>query len=360
MSGIYVYAIIPAMQRQTFEVAGLCGADPRVRTICGNGIAAVVGTSPPIDFRALSREEAVRYLLAHQRVVEAVMRITPTLPVKFGTTLPDEAVVARLLERGAAVLATRLADLLQQVQVELIVTWSVEEAFREVAAEDAIAQLKSEIEAQGAEATTDARIALGRLVKEAIDSKRESYRRRILAVLRPMSTDLTENALMDDCMVANLALLLPVGASETLDQRLTQLDAEFDERLNFRCVGPLPPYSFATVEVSLPCFEAIDRARRSLDLGDSANLADIKAAYRKLIQRFHPDHGGASPGDGVSARLTDAYKTLTSYARALSSMNGEGPSAGSDFRLDRGTIEGAILVAVQRQELASSCREAVP
>lgn len=76
-------------------------ADPQVCTICGNGVAAVVGASPPIDFRALSREEAVRYLLAHQRVVEAVMRIAPTLPVKFGTTLPDEAVVARLLERGA-------------------------------------------------------------------------------------------------------------------------------------------------------------------------------------------------------------------------------------------------------------------
>ena len=44
---------------------------------------------------------------------------------------------------------------------------------------------------------------------------------------------------MDDRMVANLALLLPVGASEVLDQRLAQLDAEFDERLNFRC-APAP------------------------------------------------------------------------------------------------------------------------
>jgi hypothetical protein len=360
MSGLYVYAIIPAVQRQRFDVAGLWGDDPQVRTICGKGIAAVVGASPPIDFRALSREEAVRYLLAHQRVVEAVMRITPALPVKFGTTLPDEAVVARLLERGAPVLAARLAELSQQIQVELIVTWGVEEALREVAAEEAVARLKSEIVAQGSAATNDSRIALGRLVKESIDCKRESYRRRILAVLRPIGTDLAENALMDDCMVANLALLLPVGASEVLDQRLAQLDAEFDERLNFRCVGPLPPYSFATVEVNLPSFEAIDQARRSLDLGDSANLADIKAAYRKLIQQFHPDHGAMPSGDGVSARLTDAYKTLTSYAAALPPMAGEGAPRGSEFRFDRGTVEGAILVAVQRQEFASPCLEAVP
>ena len=62
----------------------------------------------------------------------------------------------------------------------------------------------------------------------------------------------------------------------------------------------------------------------------------------------------------MSTRLTDAYKTLTeAYARALS-MAGEGASAGSEFRFDRGTVEGAILVAVQRQELASSGLEAAP
>ncbi|MCZ7596154.1 MAG: GvpL/GvpF family gas vesicle protein [Hyphomicrobium sp.] len=357
MSPIYVYAIVPAMHRQTFDVGGLSVADPQVCTICGNGVAAVVGASPPIDFRALSREEAVRYLLAHQRVVEAVMRIAPTLPVKFGTTLPDEAVVARLLERGGAVLAARLAEISQQVQVELIVTWSVEEALREVAAEEAVAQLKSKIEAQGSAATNDSRIALGRLVKESIDCKRESYRRGILAALRPIGTDVAENALMDDCMVANLALLIPVGASELLDQRLAQLDAEFNERLNFRCVGPLPPYSFATVEVSLPSFDVIDQARRALNLGDSANLADIKTAYRRLIQRIHPDHGTAlQAADGAPARLTDAYKTLISYATALPSMAG----VANDCRFDRDAVEGTILVAVRRQELAAAGLEGAP
>lgn len=360
MSGVYVYAIIPAAQAQKLAVADLRGADPQVRTVSGKSVAAVVGIGPSVDLRALSRQEAVHYLLAHQRVVEAVMRTTTALPVKFGTTLPSEAVVARLLERGACVLEARLAELSQQVQVELIVTWSIEAAFREVAAEQAIAQLKSEIEAQGPEAATEQRIALGRLVKESIECKREFYRRRILEVLRPIGTDMAENALMDDCMVANLALLLPASASEALDQRLAQLDAEFDGHLNFRCVGPLPPYSFATVEVILPSFEAIDQARRSLNLGDSANLAQIKAAYRKLIQRFHPDQGAMSPGEGVPARLTDAYKTLKSYTTALPPMAGVDAPSGSEFRFDRGAVEGAILVAVQRQELAPSRLEGVP
>jgi hypothetical protein len=118
MSGIYVYAIIPAVNPKPFEVASLSPADPRVGTIRWDGLAAVVGAAPLLDFHALPREDAVRYLLAHQRVVEAVMRTAPTLPVKFGTILPDEAAVVSLLMRGKAVLAPRLAELAEHVQIE--------------------------------------------------------------------------------------------------------------------------------------------------------------------------------------------------------------------------------------------------
>lgn len=361
MSGIYVYAIVPAEQAKKLLVADLQDVDPQVRTIIGESVAAVVGNGPPIDLRALSREEAVRYLLGHQRLVEAIMRTTTALPVKFGTTLPNESVVARLLERGADVLDARLVELSRQIQVELIVTWSLEETLREVAADQDVTRLKGEIEAQGSAATDDSRITLGRLVKEVIDSKRESYRHRILTVLRPLGSDSAENALMDDRMVVNLALLLPASASEALDQRLAQLDEEFDGKLNFRCVGPLAPYSFATVEVSLPSFEVIDQARRALHLGDSANLGDIKTAYRRLIQRLHPDHGATpSAGNGMSARLAEAYKTLTSYATAVPSVAGAGTLTESHCRFDRGTVEAAILVAVQRQDFAAPHLEEAP
>lgn len=361
MNRIYVYAIIPTGQQQNFDVAGMWGGDPRVRVSSGKSIGAVVGASPPINFRALSREEAIRHLLSHQRVVEAVMRLMPALPVKFGTTLPDEGAVERLLERGAPVLTARLAELARHVQVELVVTWRMEEVLSDIVAEAEVARLKREIEAQPPGAAAEMRIGLGKLVKGSIDRRRESCRARILAELRPIATDIADNALMDDRMVANLALLLPESAAEALDQRLAQLDKDFDGRLNFRCVGPLPPYSFATVEVSKPSFEIIDQARRVLSLGDSANLADIKEAYRRLIQRHHPDHAALSlPGEGASARLTDAYRTLTSYVAALPPASDESARAGRECHFDRDAVEGAILVAVRRQELAASGLELAP
>jgi hypothetical protein len=252
-------------------------------------------------------------------------------------------------------MAARLAELARHLQIELIVTWSMEEVLREIAAEDEVARLKSEVERQPSAATTAMRIELGKLVKGSIERRRASCRERILAALQPIATDVADNALMDDRMVANLALLLPESASEALDQRLGELDREFGERLNFRCVGPLPPYSFATVEVSTPSFEAIDEARRTLSLGDSANLADIKEAYHRLIQRNHPDHAAVPlAGEGVSGRLTDAYRTLTRYAASLLSATGDNARAERECRFDRAAVEDAILVAVRRQELAVS------
>jgi hypothetical protein len=353
MSRIYVYAIVPAVERQPFDVSGVWPAEPQVRTIRGNALAAVVGAAPPIDFRGLSRDDAVHYLLAHQRVVESVMRTSAALPVKFGTTLPDEAAVVSMLARGAPVLAAPLAELSQHVQVELIVSWSLDDILREVAAEDAVLRLKAQIAAQAAGATGDQRVAIGKFVKESIDRRREACRTRIVTTVRSVAADLVENAVMDDRMVANLALLLPQGASEALDRRLAELDAEFGERLNFRCIGPLPPYSFATVEVSLPSFEDVDRARRVLSLGEKADLAEIKSAYHRQIRQVHPDvTAAAQVVEGDAIRLTDAYKTLMNYADALPSAVGADVPGAAGYGFDRDTVEGSILVMVRRQDLS--------
>ena len=351
MSRIYLYAVIPATEEAPFAVAGVWPPEPQVRIVRGEALAAVVGAAPPIDFRALSREDAVRYLLAHQRVVESVMQRSAALPVKFGTTLPDEAAVIAMLVRGVSVLAPPLAELSQQVQIELVVSWHIEDILREITGEDAVVRLKAEIERGVGQASSEDRVALGKLVKASIDRRRTAYRARIVEVVRPVVADLADNALMDERMVANLALLLPKQASDRLDAMLAQLDTEFRQQLHFRCVGPLPPYSFATVEVSLPSFEAVDRARRTLSLGERAALAEIKSAYHRQIRQAHPDLALAHIDEGPAAKLTDAYKTLMNYAEALPSAGGDEAPGDGGYRFDRGAVESSIVVMVRRQEL---------
>jgi hypothetical protein len=51
----------------------------------------------------------------------------------------------------------------------------------------------------------------------------------------------------------------------------------------------------------------IDEARRMLGVGPDAGPAEIEAAYRRLMMRVHPDHGGAS---GLAAQLNAARDVL--------------------------------------------------
>jgi hypothetical protein len=48
-------------------------------------------------------------------------------------------------------------------------------------------------------------------------------------------------------------------------------------------------------------------ARSILGVGSEAGAAEIKTAYLRLMQRVHPDHGGAS---GLAAQLNAARKRL--------------------------------------------------
>lgn len=167
--------------------------------------------------------------------------------------------------------------------------------------------------------------------------------------MQEVALDLVVNPLMDDSMVANVALLVDEAGREVLGQRLEDLDEEFKGRLLFRCVGPLPPYSFATVEVEVLSLEAVDEARRCLGLGETATPSEIKQTYRRLASRLHPDHNPEDPeAESRMAELTRSYELLTAYAESQAIEAENTRQAVCCF--DRQAVERTLLVAVRRQE----------
>jgi DnaJ-domain-containing protein 1 len=286
-------------------------------------------------------------LLAHQQVVEAVMRVAPVLPVKFGTQAPDETSVRHALEQGRSSYQEAFARLADCMQMEVVVLWDLDAVFRDIAAEGAIVQLKSEIAASPEQQREAACVTLGGLVKAALDRRRRELATHLADALRGVAIDAVDNAVMNDRMVLNLALLLRRNDGERLDRRLSELDAEHVGRLTFRCVGPLPPYSFATVEIRFPTFDEVERSRRALELGEKATAAELRSAYRRLVKTVHPDAAGV--GRNVGARmsvLTDAYRVLNAYAGGRAGGDAEAPP----LRFDRRAVAQRVLISVRRQE----------
>jgi len=347
MTATYIYAIIPTGDQVIFDdVAGVDDDCDEVYSIPHRDIAAVVSASPLADYRGLKRNEAVRYLVAHQCVVEAVMQDFPLLPVKFGTVLPDEAWVHRLLAQGETLFRTTLERFADQVQMEVVVLWDLQEVFQEIGQEEHIAQLKAQVTGRPPDETTIERVAIGQMVHASLEQRRNGLRDFLIPSLREVALDLVVNPCMDDSMVTNAALLVDEAGREALDRRLEALDEELEGQLRFRCVGPLPPYSFATVEVQVPSFEAVDEARRRLGVGETATPGNIKRAYHRLAGQLHPDLNPEDPeAETRMAELTQAYELLTAYAESQAVGKADVLCAFS-----REAVEQTLLIAIRRQE----------
>ncbi len=344
----YVYAIIPAETRATFDVAGVDDLHDMVYSLPHRGLAAVVSRTTRTHYRGMTRQEVLRYLVAHQRVVEAVMAAFPVLPARFGTVLPDDAGVCRLLEQGDGLFRSTLERLAGSAQVEVVVTWDLAMVFQEIGAEEDILRAKAQALGGPPDEVAAARAAVGQMVKGSLDRRRSALHNRLVPRLRDVAADLVVNPLLDDRMVANVALLLNKTDRETLDRRLVELDREFQGRLNFRCVGPLPPYSFATIGAEVPTYAAVCAARHQLGLGGQATLSEIKRAYRRVAAQVHPDvNRDGEDAEGRMAALAEASRMLTALGRNQVGERVEPPEAVCSF--DQEAVARTLLISLVRQ-----------
>jgi DnaJ-domain-containing protein 1 len=113
---------------------------------------------------------------------------------------------------------------------------------------------------------------------------------------------------MDDKMILNCAFLLEKGKESDFDIKLKTLDQEYQQKINFRCIGPLPSYSFFTCQLKRVEYKQIEQARKLLGLEEKVSLEKIKDSYRKIAQKNHPDN------DSSNLRLEEEFeKTIQAY-----------------------------------------------
>jgi hypothetical protein len=347
----YIYGIIPAGEAISFDQAAATGGGDRPRTVQHHDIAAVVSACPETDYAALGRDRLVGELARHQQVIEHVLQRFPVLPVKFGTMVEDEGKVGSILRLGYDDFRRALDGLKDRVQVELVATWELTSVLEDVAREEPIAQLKSSIGDDSSPASIRDRVRLGEMIKRSLDRRREEYEQAALQRLVPCSLALRRNPLFHDSLVMNLAVLLEKGRQEEFDRSLDVLDHELGGRLTFRRVGPLPPYSFSTVEIRSVARPEIDRARKLLKIGGSTSVSEIKKAYHQLARRFHPDaHSGGRDGESGMrfAEIKWASKLLMDYCRAQLTRreDGSGPLDEQQCSLEPDAIDETVLITI--------------
>jgi len=310
-----LHGIVRATDDLVLGIGGGDGAGP-VRVLASNGLGCVLSACRGEDLGALSREELVKRLFAHQQVVEMVMKQQAVLPVKFGTVLDDTPEVLDLLRQGRSRFLDALASISGKTEIEVAATWDAKRVLQEIGQEEEVIRAR---EALGAKAppTLEERVELGRLVKMHMDRRRDGYRERMVAFLRPLALDMVCNPLLSDELVMNVAFLLEQAREQEFDERIGALDGVFNNEIAFRVIGPLPPYSFSTVEITRLTSQQVAEAREALALGETISEGQVRKAYRRLAAQEQSALGG---GDGQGqrrlARLSEASKLLIRYCQA--------------------------------------------
>jgi hypothetical protein len=347
---LYIYGVIPTGEEINFGTPGIDDPSDQVYTIPYQDIAAVVSACPAKDYASMTREMLIGELVQHQQVVEQTMSRFAVLPVKFGTTVEDRAHATLLLQRGYSEFKAAHSQMHDKIQVEIIATWDLQSVLGEVAQEATISELKAKIGTDSSPSSIPDRIRLGEAIKSALDRQRERYQQEALSFLADCAADLRSNPLFDDGLVLNVAVLLPKERLSELDERLDELDRKTDGQLTFRRVGPLPPYSFSTVDIKRIGPEEVQQARERLDLPQQASLAEVKQAYYRQARKYHPDaQADGAADDDQFAQVQEASRLLVSYCRAQ--LDAREPACeGSDDEVrcsfEVGAADGAILISV--------------
>ncbi|MBI5701005.1 GvpL/GvpF family gas vesicle protein [Candidatus Saganbacteria bacterium] len=307
----YIYGIINSNEEKSINIE-----NENAYVISCDGISAVVSDAEKVDYRNLPRETLARCLVKHQQVIEKVMRNFTIIPMRMGTYATDEEEVRRILAKGYPLIKDILNRAADTVEIDVVATRNnFEQILKEVGNEPEIKEFKEKIITEAKGITLEDQLKIGALVKKALDAKKESIASEIQTALKPVSLDVKTHAAMNDQMVMNAAFLINIVNREEFDQKIEELNAKYADKLNFRCVGPLPSYSFYTLEVLELKFDEIEWAKKKLRLRSGQIGEDeVKRAYKKFAKLSHPDV--KEGGDAEFEEITKAYKLLKNYSRA--------------------------------------------
>jgi hypothetical protein len=119
MGSLYVYAIV---DRPEIDLPSVSGID--AGAICGLRTGDLMAVVSPIEVSTvpLNRD----HLLAHERVIEALMGAHTVLPARFGTTAEQAERIERTLETNSADYHANLDRVRGRVEIALRVGWEPE------------------------------------------------------------------------------------------------------------------------------------------------------------------------------------------------------------------------------------------
>ena len=169
--GRYVYGIIQSREPIGLAAWGSEGQDETVYVVTHGDIAAVVSRTAVFIFDP-TRENA----LAHEHVIETVMKTHTIIPMSFGTVFRTDDDIREVLRSIYPSVKDVLKQMSGKVEFGLKVTWDRDQIVEELQREhEEIHRFHQEITRKHLQSTYFARMQLGRMIDKALEERSVEY-----------------------------------------------------------------------------------------------------------------------------------------------------------------------------------------
>ena len=245
--GRYVYGVIEAREPLSFGKIGIGGIGENVYTVHHGDVAAVVSKTPVFIFDP-TRENA----LAHEHVIETVMKAHTIIPMSFGTVFRTDEDIREVLKSIYPSLKDVLKQMANKLEFGLKVTWDRDRIVEELKREnEEIHRFQHELTRKHLQSTYFARMQLGRMIDKALAERAAEVVREIYDGLRAVCVASRDNKVIGDKMIMNAAFLIQKDKEAEFDAAVNAVAQKFGDRLNFKYTGPWPPYNFVNIRLKL-------------------------------------------------------------------------------------------------------------
>lgn len=264
-------------------------------------IAAVVSNTHLIDFDEFDKKELTQLIAAHDQVNVGLMKKHDIIPMRFGMVAESTEEIRNILAKAYIQFKAALERIAGKAEFVVQVFWNEKNILEKLVQENIeIQKLKKETESKGKILGFSSKMRLGKRIFEAIEARKKEYMKNILGDLAVYFPNFSAGKLLDTAkegasdemgkkMIMNLSFLIGNTQESALEFQLNKLAEKYEDELKFKYIGPMAPYSFAVINLSLGNFDLVDNARRAFGFGESVTFPEIKKTYYKLAGQHHPD-----------------------------------------------------------------------
>ncbi|KUI33835.1 GvpL/GvpF family gas vesicle protein [Mycobacterium sp. GA-2829] len=238
---IYVYGIVPGDVEAEEDAVGVGDPPAKVEVVREGDIAALV--SPIPTDHPLGTPDDLR---AHANLLDGTAAVAPVLPLRFGAVVTDaDAVAAELLREHHDEFRGTLDKLEGHAQYMVKGRYDEDTFLRDLLEEsDQARALRDDIKAKPEEATRDSRMALGELIANTIEAKRQADTATAVQALEAAGLTVNVREPTHEWDAINVAVLAEVKSQADLEAVVDELAGNAEGRVDVKLLGPMAPYDF--------------------------------------------------------------------------------------------------------------------